>query len=233
MLLLYLYIAVFFLLFIFLIILLIYVLKPTKLKPIHTDYIIGPSHLKYISPRYLQSFISKDICHQIIELAKHKGLETSLIGNHTVNSKIRSSYTCWLNPNIYPIIHTIYEYTTKTLKLSNVVYEDLQIVKYEPNGHYKEHYDQCETIYEFCKKDIERFKGPRIMTLLIYLNDTYDNGETFFPYLNVKYKGKCGDSLLFHNLDKNKQYIHPYSLHQGMPVSKGVKWIANIWIRQI
>jgi prolyl 4-hydroxylase len=227
----YIFIGVFSFLCIFLIILFLYVLKPNPQQRAKTDYRIGSSKLSYLYPQYLISFVSTNICYQIIHLAIDKGLEESSIGNHTINHDIRSSYTCWLNPNSFPIIQNLYTYITHTLKLKNVVYEDLQVVKYKPNGHYKEHYDQCETTYEFCKKDIERFKGPRMITLIIYLNDTYENGETYFPFLDIKYKGKQGDALLFYNLDKKKKYIHPYSLHQGLPVSNGIKWIANVWIR--
>ena len=39
-----------------------------------------------------------------------------------------------------------------------------------------------------------------MVTLLLYLNDDYQGGETDFPELNWKFKGRKGDALWFWNV---------------------------------
>jgi hypothetical protein len=57
-----------------------------------------------------------------------------------------------------------------------------------PNGFYKPHYDAC--CFGSC--DTENAKGKQLLTntqrkktLLVYLNDNFEGGETIFPNLNT------------------------------------------------
>ena len=48
----------------------------------------------------------------------------------------------------------------------------------------------------------------------------------------LKYKPKKLNGLLFYSLENNGNKCHPLSLHSGMPVKTGNKYIANIWLRE-
>ena len=74
--------------------------------------------------------------------------------------------------------------------------------------------------------------GPRIYTILMYLNDDFQEGETEFPNLNKKFKLSTGNAIFFHNLDNKKEMVHSLSLHRGNTVYNGEKWIATIWVRE-
>ena len=68
--------------------------------------------------------------------------------------------------------------------------------------------------------------------MVIYLTDGFTDGGTFFPKLKKIYKpNKCG-GLLFHPLSTNTSKCHPKALHAGMPVTSGIKYIANVWLRE-
>ena len=84
---------------------------------------------------------------------------------------------------------------------------------------------------EQCTEFIKR-GGQRILTVLIYLNDNFEGGETGFKNLNFKTKAKPGDALVFYPLGKEGKYCHPKALHAGLPVLRGEKWIANVWFRE-
>jgi len=48
---------------------------------------------------------------------------------------------------------------------------------------------------------------------------------------------KKGDVVVFHNTlpeapAPKHPKIHPKSLHAGMPVLKGEKWMVNLWFRE-
>ena len=74
-------------------------------------------------------------------------------------------------------------------------------------------------------------RGQRVATFLLYLNDDYEGGETEFPFLGFRYKGKKGDALLFWNVtpsgapDLNTR-------HAGTPPTSGEKWVLSQWLRQ-
>jgi hypothetical protein len=73
-------------------------------------------------------------------------------------------------------------------------------------------------------------KLNRKHTLLVYLNDNFSGGETYFPELMLKVSPSTGKALHFLNEDRNGKII-PLSLHAGLPVQNGVKYACNIWVK--
>lgn len=107
--------------------------------------------------------------------------------------------------------------------------EFLSLLKYAPGQEYLPHHDYLDAD----KNDYSMISkcGQRCATLLTYLNDGYEGGETEFPNLDITYKGKAGNSLYFKNTDKAGMPISD-SLHAGLPVRSGEKWLATLWIRE-
>ncbi|THU57312.1 hypothetical protein C4D60_Mb03t02190 [Musa balbisiana] len=86
--------------------------------------------------------------------------------------------------------------------------------------------------------------GQRVATMLMYLNDVDEGGETIFPQAGSsecscggnKVKGLCmkprkGDAILFWSMGLDGQ-SDPNSLHGACPIVKGEKWSATKWLRQ-
>lgn len=71
--------------------------------------------------------------------------------------------------------------------------------------------------------------GQRMVTFLLYLNDSYEGGETTFPELSIVNRGHTGDGLYFINAHAD---LSPdrRMLHTGSPPSKGEKWIVSQFI---
>jgi hypothetical protein len=111
------------------------------------------------------------------------------------------------------------------LKFENC--EDMQIVKYEKDNYYKEHHDS----FPFYDPDFLSQGGHRVLTTLIYLNDDFEGGETWFPNLSMNVSPKRNSAVVFRPLDKSNKKCHPKALHGGNPVESGTKYICNIWIR--
>ena len=63
--------------------------------------------------------------------------------------------------------------------------EPLHILRYRPGQQYHPHNDWLPP------------PNRRVMTALIYLNDEYQGGETFFAETGLKVKGRKGDALVF------------------------------------
>jgi prolyl 4-hydroxylase len=97
--------------------------------------------------------------------------------------------------------------------------EPLQVLRYRPGGEYKPHMDA-----------LPAEPNQRVLTLLVYLSDDYEGGETRFPNTGLSFRGKMGDALLFRNAGADGR-PDPLSLHAGMPVTRGTKYLASRWIR--
>ena len=79
-------------------------------------------------------------------------------------------------------------------------------------------------------------QGARWATLLFYLNDDMEGGETSFPrWVNsktakpLKVVPEKGKAVLFYSLlpDGNMDDL---SQHSSIPVRKGEKWLTNLWV---
>ena len=105
-----------------------------------------------------------------------------------------------------------------------VIHQEVtNILHYARAQEYSAHYD-------FYPPEVAAQKGQRVATMLVYLNDAYEGGETEFPKLNWRFKGKAGDALLFFSLSP-EGLPESASLHAGLPVTKGDKWLLSKWIR--
>lgn len=72
--------------------------------------------------------------------------------------------------------------------------------------------------------------GQRVMTFLVYLNADYEGGETDFPKLGVRHKGRRGQGLFFVNAYSDMQ-PDLRMLHAGRAPTRGEKWIVSQFIR--
>lgn len=97
--------------------------------------------------------------------------------------------------------------------------EPLQVLRYRPGGEYKPHMDA-----------LPAEPNQRVLTVLVYLSDDYEGGETSFPHTGLAFRGRAGDALLFRNSGPDGR-PDPLSLHAGLPVTKGAKYLASRWIR--
>jgi len=179
----------------------------------------------------IEGFLTNDECDTLIKIASTR-LEPSRVytDKEDLNDENnRKSDQAWLTNNIDPLIKKITEKVSKLSGYPTENQEDLQVVHYEPGGFFKAHYDACEGTKEFCQR-MDGNSGPRLWTYLIYLNDDLTGGETVFPYLNKSVIPKKGKMILFQSTDDNGLLIRQ-SLHGGEPVTSGVKWIANKWVR--
>jgi TPR repeat protein len=106
--------------------------------------------------------------------------------------------------------------------------EHLVVLRYEPGQEYRPHRDYRPP------SSIERDHpdaGNRLRTICVYLNEVEAGGQTEFPVAGLKIEPRPGRAVIFDNL-------HPDgspdvdSLHAGLPVERGEKWLATLWLRQ-
>ena len=138
----------------------------------------------------------------------------------TLRHPFRTSETAvfpWVGEN--PLVHALNRRIAAASDTDPIQGEPLQILRYQPGQEYKPHEDA-----------IPGLDNQRIMTMLVYLNDDFEGGETEFPKLGVTIRPKRGEGLLFHNVGASGEPDHSV-LHAGLPVTSGVKLLASRWIR--
>ena len=87
------------------------------------------------------------------------------------------------------------------------------------------------THHDFSLADSDKPAGGRALTLLLYLSDVKEGGETYFPALDLSIQPKEGRAVLWANtLDREPQTGDDRTRHEAKPVSRGVKYAANQWI---
>uniref|UniRef100_H2YIA6 Fe2OG dioxygenase domain-containing protein n=1 Tax=Ciona savignyi TaxID=51511 RepID=H2YIA6_CIOSA len=94
-----------------------------------------------------------------------------------------------------------------------------QITSYPQGVGYKLHTDCTEGNTD---------KRDRFATILVYLNDVIEGGETQFTELNVTITPKRGRALVWTNMN-NEGHCDVTSYHQASPVIRGKKFIIQRW----
>lgn len=173
--------------------------------------------------RSYRSFLSERECAYLMGMARPH-LRPSFVTNPTTGRQmphpIRSSTGMSFGPTQEDlVVRRINERIAALIGVDVECGEPLHILRYTPGQEYKPHTD-----------GMPGEANQRIWTVLIYLNDGYGGGATSFPCLGIDFRGTVGDALIFHNVDA-VGVPNMATLHAGLPVTDGEKWLATRWIR--
>jgi prolyl 4-hydroxylase len=139
----------------------------------------------------LPNLLTSEECDTLILFAKNKGLqESNILGKNDTYSdpNNRSSKTSWIRDHEHPIAKKVALISEQLTGLPITNQEALQIAYYQKNGKFNPHYDACVSKNkEYCD-NTNKHAGQRKVTLLIYLNDTFEEGTTTFPKIKKTIK---------------------------------------------
>ncbi|UAJ08627.1 2OG-Fe(II) oxygenase [Glacieibacterium megasporae] len=97
--------------------------------------------------------------------------------------------------------------------------EPLAVLRYNPGDEYRPHLDT-----------IPGLANQRAVTVLTYLNDSFDGGATVFSETGLSVAPRTGDAIVFQTLDAAGR-PDPMTRHAGAPVTRGTKYLCSRWIR--
>lgn len=179
--------------------------------------------------KWITDVLSAEECAYIIQLSDER-FGRSKIGDQDTQNEGRTSYSAYLVIDDDPVLNGIRERIAQGIGIPSSHFEYFQCVSYENGQEYQAHYDTFdpETI---SGQEALADGGQRAWTLLIYLNDDYTGGQTYFPHLDLLATPERGCAVMFRNLDHQGRVL-PESLHAGLPVAKGKKYALNLWVRQ-
>ena len=154
-------------------------------------------------------------CDELIQLANRQTWLTGTVNStqgRTVKENLRNNSLClYKNPRLHNYLsNLIQQHVPSTLK-SMEYYQlntTLRCYRYQTGQYFHPHYDQA---YDGPNHSISH------LTMLIYLNDNFEGGETDFPELQQKFSPKQGSAIFFQHA----------ILHEGCSVTSGVKYILR------
>lgn len=173
-------------------------------------------------------------CAELCSYMHGKLQRSKVVGSNGIDtvSQDRTSQTAWLKHDDVAQEAFVNKFIRLGARLTGYkdlkFYEDISIVRYQASEMYREHYDACAT-KRHCQTNDRIYRKA---TIILYLNDDFEGGETYFPKIGLNVKPKTGKAVLFYNTDDTGQEILE-SLHAGNPVKSGEKWIATLWIKFI
>jgi len=182
----------------------------------------------YPDPIVVNDLLSPEETENILETAKTRFNSSTVLSGR--DDSIRKSETAWIKKD-EPVVRGIFERFAKRYKFNLDNVEDLQVVRYTPGGFYNEHHDACCQDNDHCR-DFVKKSGQRVLTILIYLNDDFEDGHTEFPNLGLRLRPPKNGGIVFGSLEKGVNMCDPAGLHKGTPVTSGTKYICNIWVRE-
>ncbi|TZF87536.1 2OG-Fe(II) oxygenase superfamily protein [Lysobacter lacus] len=106
--------------------------------------------------------------------------------------------------------------------------EQLIVLHYAEGQEYRPHRDYLPP--ESIQRD-HPAAGNRKRTICAYLNTPLEGGATVFPARDVRVEPKAGRAVVFDSLDADGR-PDADSLHAGLPVERGEKWLATLWLRE-
>lgn len=184
----------------------------------------------------VNNLLSADECRHIIDISRNDMKPSAVTTKATVSS-VRKSSNTFLPRWKSPVVNNLFNRVADLCRLDraylrhDMCAEFLQVVKYTPGQYYKEHHDYLQPVYYDDSPNVQKGNN-RLITVLLYLRCADEGGTTDFPMAEggrVVVVPEPGSATLFYNMlpDGN---LDNRSLHCGTKITKGEKWIANLWI---
>ena len=175
-----------------------------------------------------RDFAAPDLCRRLIALID-AGRRPSTIADDNGDAYFRTSETCDLAPDD-PAVVQMEALLGKLSGIDPAHGEPLQGQRYDVGQEFKPHTDYFApdgTDYAtYCS-----VAGQRTWTFMIYLNAVEAGGATRFKALSKTFQPEPGKLLAWNNRRPDGR-VNPNTLHHGMKVRKGVKYVITKWYRE-
>jgi prolyl 4-hydroxylase len=199
------------------------------------------NHLKTETDlRLWQDVINHDDCDRLINLCRPAVINTMAgVGGNNYHT-IRKADSIWLDeewlkPNDAKLVSNIRETISELSEKPISMLERLHIIRYNEGDYFLPHYDFFSQKNEYSDivhaiSDSDDMSEQRTESWMLYLNDDFTGGETFFQRENIIIDARKGGIVSWKNICKDGS-LNFDSLHSGEKINSGEKWIAITWIR--
>lgn len=178
--------------------------------------------------RVLDGMLDPDECDGLIALARPRTARVLTVdtqGRQQVDPR-RTSAGMFFRIGEEPLVARIEARIASLLDIPVSHGEGLQVLHYLPGQEYRPHHDWFDPGQPGYSA-ITAHGGQRIATVLMYLNTPEAGGGTAFPALGLTVAAQRGSAVYFAYEGGDVA-----SLHAGLAVERGEKWIATKWLRE-
>lgn len=176
----------------------------------------------------VRDFLTGAECAAMMALIDKERIPSQLLAP-TSDPEFRTSESCNLDPRT-PIVIQVEQKLTTLLGIEPAHGETIQGQRYAVGQQFKAHHDFFHTDQPYWP-EMAKSGGQRTWTAMMFLNEPGGGGETFFPSAGVKVTPRAGNLLAWNNLNGIGE-PNSFSLHQGMPVAAGTKYVITKWHRE-
>lgn len=175
-----------------------------------------------------RGFVTPAQCAALIGLIDNQR-RPSTISDHNGDAAFRTSETCDLDAAI-PIVAELERLIIEFIGLDPAHGEPIQGQRYAVGQEFKAHTDY----FEPGGIDFHTYTsvaGNRTWTAMIYLNEPEAGGATRFKTIDKIVQPETGKLLCWNNLRPDGS-PNPSTIHQGMKVRAGTKYVITKWFRE-
>ena len=224
--------------------------QPGSVTPDITPPHINPRAIERISwsphAEVYRGFLSDAESEYLIRLAEPRLQKSTVVdatNGGSISSPVRTSDGMFFDVAEDEVIASIEARIATWTKTPESHGEGFQLLRYSRSQEYRAHFD---FFHDNVNKAREK-GGQRMGTVLMYLSDVEEGGETVFPRAvegkrlgedaspcarnKVGVKPRKGDALFFRSMHANVTTDNQ-SEHAGCPVIRGIKYSATKWMHE-
>ena len=176
----------------------------------------------------VRNFLNSKACAAIIERID-LNRRPSTIADDSGIENYRTSETCDLDP-ADPVVAEIDGKICDLLGIAPGHGELIQGQRYSVGQEFRAHTDTFNPGgYDYYVHTAEG--GQRTWTAMLYLNVPEDGGGTRFKAIGKTVQPETGKLLAWKNLEEDGRH-NDSTIHQGMKVRRGTKYIITKWFRE-
>ncbi|MEE1877505.1 prolyl hydroxylase family protein [Altererythrobacter litoralis] len=175
-----------------------------------------------------RDFLPDDLRQELTALIE-TNRRPSTIADDNGDRYFRTSETCDLDAG-EPAVQRLETMLADLSGIEPAYGEPIQGQRYELGQEFKPHTDyfapEGADFAKFCS-----VAGQRTWTFMIYLNDVEAGGATRFKVIGKTFQPEAGKLLCWNNRRPDGS-VNPNTLHHGMKVRKGLKYVITKWYRE-
>lgn len=176
----------------------------------------------------VKNFIGEELCAALIAMIE-QDRRPSTIADANGDDYFRTSETCDL-PHNHPVTRELENHLFALNAIDPGLGEPCQGQRYDVGQEFKPHTDyfmpESADSEKFCSE-----AGQRTWTFMVYLNPVEAGGATRFKMINKTFHPESGRLLCWNN-KRSDGSLNPNTLHHGMKVRRGMKYVITKWYRE-
>lgn len=176
----------------------------------------------------LRKFLAPDLCARLVALIdRHR--RASTIADDNGDALFRTSETCDLEAG-EPAVRELEAQLHRISGIDPAFGEPVQGQRYDVGQEFKPHTDYFAPDGADYARYCAHF-GQRSWTFMAYLNEPAAGGATRFKTIGKTIQPETGKLLAWNNRLPDGT-VNPATLHHGMKVRSGVKYVITKWYRE-